>query len=118
MQCAHGLHALHSAGIIHRDLRAANVLVRSDGGSAWFVVLADFGLSYQLSSHARDARLATVVGVQGSTVTGDHAQGPLAWMAPEVLEGKSTASSCARLFRIRCQAVTASFFTADCDGRL
>jgi serine/threonine protein kinase len=59
-QALAGLRHLHSHGILHRDLRAANVLVASSVPLR--VVLADFGLSHVLSVVARAA-------VAGATVT-------------------------------------------------
>src|SRR5262249_45783206 len=43
-QLARGLHALHSAGKIHRDVKPSNIQVTSDGR----VVLLDFGLVAEL----------------------------------------------------------------------
>lgn len=66
-----GLEYLHSNGIAHRDIKAANVLVSNDGS----VKLADFGASKRIaaSSHAN-----------GVAVTGGAKGTPL-WMAPEVM---------------------------------
>ncbi|CAK4372014.1 unnamed protein product [Aphanomyces euteiches] len=66
-QFALGLLSLHSAGIIHRDIKGANVLVREDGT----VAIADFGLSRSTES------LLTQYSNVGRFV------GTLNWMSPE-----------------------------------
>ncbi|KAL9080217.1 MAG: hypothetical protein Q9159_007641 [Coniocarpon cinnabarinum] len=60
-----GLQWVHKAGIVHRDLKAANVLIAETGG----VQLADFGVS---------ATLETSVSKRTSQI------GSLPWMAPEM----------------------------------
>lgn len=64
-----GLAAAHRAGLVHRDVKPENVLVREDGR----VTVADFGLS----------RAAT-----GHTSTGQAVLGTPAYLAPEHLTGE------------------------------
>ena len=59
-QCVSGLHHLHQLGILHRDLRAANVLVTS--ADPIHVVIADFGVSHQLSEYAEQGSLFHALG--------------------------------------------------------
>ena len=61
----------HSFGIIHRDVKPENVMVRKDGA----IKLMDFGV-------------AQVVDLERMTVTGQILGSP-AYMAPEVLDGKT-----------------------------
>ncbi len=49
-QVISGLHHLHSLGILHRDLRAANILIASL--DPLIALLADFGVSHHLSAFA------------------------------------------------------------------
>lgn len=68
-QLAEGLAAAHSAGVIHRDVKPANVMVLADGGAK----LADFGI-------------ASVAGDPQLTATGTIIGSP-AFMAPEQATG-------------------------------
>ena len=52
-QCTAGLNHLHTLGIIHRDFRAANVLVASR--DPFQVVVADLGLSHLLRKYDPEA---------------------------------------------------------------
>uniref|UniRef100_A0A1I8GS61 Protein kinase domain-containing protein n=1 Tax=Macrostomum lignano TaxID=282301 RepID=A0A1I8GS61_9PLAT len=66
LEMTRALHYLHGNGIIHRDLKAGNVLLTSDA----VVKLADFGVS--AIGDSPDVRRGTFIGSQY-------------WMAPEVM---------------------------------
>jgi serine/threonine-protein kinase len=61
----------HARGVVHRDVKPANLLVTEKGGRDW-VKLADFGL----------ARLYQASTLSGLTLSGDVG-GTVAFMAPE-----------------------------------
>ncbi|QDQ28701.1 tetratricopeptide repeat protein [Chitinimonas arctica] len=84
LQIAHGVAAAHSVGVIHKDIKPANVLVSSQGGG-WQVRLADFG-SGRLTDHDRLAELGfTAMSMSGApTVLSDEARGTIMYVAPEI----------------------------------
>ncbi len=71
-QIAHGLAAMHEAGVVHRDLKPANVLIERGGR----VVITDFGIARGVQ--ASDATLNT-----GAVL------GTPAYMSPEQVVGES-----------------------------
>jgi serine/threonine protein kinase len=58
-QIAGALHNLHSAGILHRDLKPGNIMLREDGSMA----LIDFGLAEKMQ---RDSGAAGTDGIFGT----------------------------------------------------
>ncbi len=80
---------MHRLGILHRDLRAANVLVASLAPLYRLcILLADFSVSHILSAFADGASLAaTSASAAGTVLYGSAALGPLQWSAPEVRAG-------------------------------
>ncbi len=70
LQVCRALAHAHSVGILHRDVKPENVMVRSDG----VVKLMDFGISH-------------MVDLERLTVTGQLLGSP-AYMAPEHVEGR------------------------------
>jgi serine/threonine protein kinase len=71
-QIASALDAAHATGLVHRDVKPANMLL--DGGHSGHVYLTDFGVSKQV--------LADQLTVTGQIV------GTLDYIAPEQLEGQ------------------------------
>ncbi|WCN04282.1 serine/threonine-protein kinase [Streptomyces sp. M92] len=85
-QLCSGLSAAHAAGLVHRDLKPQNVMVRTSG----LVKILDFGLVKVLSN--TDPRL---------TMTGETL-GNAAYASPELLTGDVPLDSRADLYAVGC----------------
>ncbi|MEU6885364.1 serine/threonine-protein kinase [Streptomyces viridosporus] len=85
-QLCSGLSAAHAAGLVHRDLKPQNVMVRTSG----LVKILDFGLVKVLSD--ADPRL---------TMTGETL-GNVAYASPELLSGEEPLDGRSDLYAVGC----------------
>ncbi|WWC86111.1 uncharacterized protein L201_000982 [Kwoniella dendrophila CBS 6074] len=85
-----GLDYLHSQGVVHCDLKAANILSTKNGN----VKLSDFGVSLNMKAVENIKEVARTAGKEGAKKRVSEVAGTPNWMAPEVisLAGASFAS--------------------------
>jgi len=83
-QAARAVAAAHEAGILHRDMKPENIMLRKDG----VVKILDFGL-------ARDggARGPEASSMGGSGTISGTLSGTLLYMSPEILRGESATTA-------------------------
>ena len=84
-QILEGLHYLHEQGVIHRDIKGANILTTKDGT----VKLADFGVATKLNESRKS----------------DSVVGTPYWMAPEIIEMTGQQSSACDIWSVGCTVV-------------
>lgn len=84
-QCAEALAAAHGVGVLHKDLKPANVLIVAEAGQAPQIKLSDFGIGGVLDP----ARLQgiTRLGFTATVAAQDSSGTPL-YLAPEMQAGQ------------------------------
>lgn len=86
---ADALAAAHDLGVIHKDLKPANVLVHQRNAE-WIPRLTDFGSGRLLETGQLDALGITRLGLtQTQSITSDSRSGTPLYLAPELLAGHS-----------------------------
>ncbi len=80
VQIASALARAHDKGIIHRDLKTANVVVTPEG----LVKVLDFGLAKRVGSNLLEGPTRSFASIE----TGSSVSGTLPYMAPELLSGE------------------------------
>jgi len=81
VQIASALARAHDRGIIHRDLKTANIIITDDG----LVKVLDFGLAKQVgSSSIFEGPTRSFASIENTS----SVSGTLPYMAPEILRGE------------------------------
>lgn len=80
VQIASALARAHDRGVIHRDLKTANIVVASDG----LVKILDFGLAKRVGGGIFDVASHTLATIDDAT----GISGTLPYLAPEILSGE------------------------------
>jgi DNA-binding winged helix-turn-helix (wHTH) protein/serine/threonine protein kinase len=85
--------AAHDIGVLHKDLKPANVLVVPGKNAEWQIKLADFGSASLFDPSRLYALGITNLGFTQTSIDSQAMTGTLMYLAPEVLAGQSPSAS-------------------------
>ena len=89
-QITEGLEAAHGKGVVHRDLKQANIKITPQGQ----VKVLDFGLAKAFAGEAAEVNLSNSPTVNLGATNAGMILGTAAYMSPEQAKGKETDRSC------------------------
>jgi serine/threonine protein kinase/DNA-binding winged helix-turn-helix (wHTH) protein len=88
-QICRAVAAAHDAGVLHKDLKPGNILVKSVPDGTWQVKVADFGSAALIDPARLEALGITNLGLtQTASAQSAFLTGTLMYLAPEVLSGQ------------------------------
>jgi non-specific serine/threonine protein kinase len=87
LQVADALAAAHGVGVLHKDMKPANLLIAARDGGGWHVRLSDFGSSRLLQPERLAELGITRLGFTLTQATKDSSSGTPLYLAPELLAG-------------------------------
>ncbi len=93
-QVCHSLGEAHTRGLIHRDVKPANIMVCRLGPDDDFVKVLDFGLV----KHAAGGETVTMLSMEGTAI------GTPSYMAPEIALGDSNVDGRTDIYSLGCVA--------------
>jgi len=91
---AEAVAAAHDLGVLHKDLKPANILVVPGAQGGWQIKIADFGSASLFDPSRLHALGITNLGfTQTTSLDAQSLTGTLMYLAPEVLAGQSPSAS-------------------------
>jgi serine/threonine protein kinase len=93
------LAAAHSVGVLHKDIKPANILIHQDEVGQLRIRLADFGSGGAFDTAQLDRFGITPLGFTTTVALGESGHGTLLYLAPEMLRG-GTASVQADIYAL------------------
>lgn len=88
LQIADALAAAHGVGVLHKDLKPANILMAAREGGGWQARLTDFGSSRLLQPERLAELGITGLGLTLTQAATDSSSGTPLYLAPELLAGQ------------------------------
>jgi eukaryotic-like serine/threonine-protein kinase len=87
-QLCEAVAATHALGVVHKDLKPANILPRVDGSGEPRICLVDFGIGALSDRRAIDELGITRLGFTGTQAADNPSSGTPLYLAPEVIAGQ------------------------------